>query len=177
MDSHHTVNWKFMLIYTSISLVPNMSHFVKPWSGPVSARAVLAQLISPLQLLVTPETQCDAPSWPIACRLASALWNSSHVHISSSAIGVEVMNNTSFILLLQEICNTWNRMRYGVYLDAWRTQGASIVSVCAARQGARKEENRGNKLLWLLTVHQLCGAIIVADWGVGCWDLLASLHT
>lgn len=84
-----------------------------------------------------------------------------HISPPTPLVTVEAMNNTSFIILLQEICNTWNRMQYAVYLHAWRTQGASVVSVCVTgRAGGRKEENRGNKLAWLLTVHQPPAAII-----------------
>lgn len=50
------------------------------------------------------------------------------------------MNNTYFIILLQEICNTWNRMQYAVYLCTWRTQGASVASVCVARREGKKRE-------------------------------------
>lgn len=72
-------------------------------------------------------------------------------------------------------------MQYAVYLHAWRTQGASVAFVCVTRQeGKKREENRGNKLVWLLTVHQLPGAIILpaerldAEAGDG---LRARLHT
>lgn len=33
-------------------------------------------------------------------------------------------------------------MQYAVYLYAWRTQGASVVSVCVTRQEGKKREQR-----------------------------------
>lgn len=54
-------------------------------------------------------------------------------------------------------------MQYAVYLHAWRTQGASVASVCVTR---REGKNRGNKLALLLTVHQVPGAIILPAEGL-----------
>lgn len=58
------------------------------------------------------------------------------------SITVEAMNNTYFIILLQVICNTWNRMQYAVYLHALWTQGASVASVGVTRQEGKKGEQR-----------------------------------
>ena len=47
------------------------------------------------------------------------------IHISFLSIIADAMNNTSFIILLQVICNTWNRMQYAVYLHAPLTHSRS----------------------------------------------------
>lgn len=92
------------------------------------------------------------------------------MHISSlPSVTVEAMNNASFIILLQEICNTWNRMQYAVYLHAWWTQGASVVSVCVTRREGKK---RGEQRKQARVTHDSPSASqgnYSLGWGVGCW--------
>lgn len=93
------------------------------------------------------------------------------MHISPPPlfVTVEAMNNTSFIILLQEICNTWNRMQYAVYLHAWRTQGASVASVCVTRrEGKKRGEQRKQARVTPDSPSASCGNYS-PGWGVGCW--------
>ena len=63
------------------------------------------------------------------------------VSIFHPALSREAMHNTSFIILLQEICNTWNRMQYAVYLHVQRARGSAVASVCDT--GAQEGEETG----------------------------------
>lgn len=139
MDSHHTEDWKCMLVYTSIPLRWNILHVLPAMKWPQTAHT----------------TNTTPPAFDDTQR-----HNETFTHHQSSNVGflkhhtqpmhisfplpslVEAMNNTSFVILLQEICNTWNRMQYVVYLRAWRTQGASVPSVCVGRRERKNKEQR-----------------------------------
>lgn len=82
---------------------------------------------------------------------------------------VEAMNNTSFIILLQEICNTWNRMQYAVYLHAWRTQGASVASVCVTRREGKKRGEQRKQARVTPDSPSGSRGNYSPGWGVGCW--------
>lgn len=84
-------------------------------------------------------------------------------------ITVEAMNNTSFIILLQEICNTWNRMQYAVYLRAWRTQGASVASVCVTRREGKKRGEQRKQARVTPDSPSASRGNYSPGWGVGCW--------
>lgn len=99
-------------------------------------------------------------------------WNSHtrHMHISSfPSVTVEAMNNTSFIILLQEICNTWNRMQYAVYLHAWQTQGASVVSVFVTRREGKKRGEQRKQVRVTPDSPSASCSNYSPGWGVGCW--------
>lgn len=127
---------------------------------------------------MTPETRCNVPSShvPQSRRslrvfLFSPKWRMRPMHISSLAsVTPEVMNNTSFIILLQEICNTWNRMQYAVYLHAERTQGASLVSVCVIRreEGGKKRGQQRKRASVTPDSPSASRANYSPVWGAGC---------
>lgn len=91
---------------------------------------------------MTAAARRDVPSSPVTRCPMLPFRSSTHAicifHLHTPLIAVEAMNNRSFILLLKEICNTWNRMKYVVYPRAWQTQSASVASVCVTRWDRKK---------------------------------------
>lgn len=102
-----------------------------------------SSLIPPSLPLTTQEIQCDVHSSSITLENPGCWNNTCPVHFSSlPSITVAAMNNTYFTILLQEICNTWNRMQYAVYLHARQAQGASVASVYVTGRLGEKREQR-----------------------------------
>lgn len=100
------------------------------------------------------------------------------MHISSlPSLTVEAMNNTSFIILLQEICNTWNRMQYAVYLYTWQTQGASVASVCVTRREGKTREEQRKQARVTPDSPSASQGNYSPSWGVGCWWRPSCLST
>lgn len=84
------------------------------------------------------------------------------------SLAVAAMNNTSFIILLQEICNTWNRMQYAVYFHTRGTQGACVVSVCVTSQDGRKRGEQRKQACVTPDSPSASWGNYSPCWGVGC---------
>lgn len=146
MDSHHTVDWKCMLIYTSFPRVPSIALILPAMKWPRNCPCCPHSTNLPSPAFDDTRHDVMFPHHPshVARRWLFEIAHAPYAYfiLPLPSITVEAMNNTSFIILLQEICNTWNRMQYAVYLHARRTQGASVASVCVTRREGKKREQR-----------------------------------